>query len=101
MKKVALVFSLFAMAAFGADSWEGVISDAKCAKAHAGEKLNEKCVRSCIKGGQAAVFVTKDGKVLKVHNPDGLGSEENLGVRVKVTGKVMEDAIHVDKIEKL
>ena len=46
MKKIALVFSLFAMAAFGADSWEGVISDAKCAKAHAGEKLNEKCVLS-------------------------------------------------------
>ena len=100
MKKVTLVFSLFAMSAFGA-SMEGVISDAKCAERHAGEKLNTACVRSCVKGGQAAVFVTKDGKVLKIHNPDGLGGEENLGVRVKVEGTVEGDSIHVAKVEKL
>ncbi len=100
MNKVMLVFSMFAMSTFAA-SWEGVISDSKCAKAHAGEKLNEKCVRSCIKGGSAAVFVTKDGTVLKIHNPDGLGGEENLGVRVKVDGKVDGDSLHVDHVTKL
>ena len=100
MKKVTLVFSLFAMSAFAA-SWEGVISDSKCAEKHGGEKLNTSCVRSCIKGGSAPVFVTKDGKVLKIHNPDGLGGEENLGVRVKVDGKVDGDSLHVDSVTKL
>ena len=100
MKKVTLVFSLFAMSAF-AGSWEGVISDAKCAEKHGGEKLNAGCVKSCIKGGQAAVFVTKDGKVHKIHNPDGLGGDENLGVSVKVDGKLDGDSLHVDKVEKL
>jgi hypothetical protein len=98
MKKLSLAFgvlSLFAVNAM-ADSWEGVISDAKCGKAHA-EKLNEKCVQSCVKGGQAAVFVTSEGKVLKIHNPEAVA--EHLGHKVTLTGKLMDGAVHVDSVK--
>lgn len=98
MKKLA-VYGLFAalssVSAFAAEM-SGVISDAKCGKAHA-EKLNEKCVQGCVKGGQAAVFVTADGKVLKIHNQDAV--KDHLGHKVTITGKVDGDAVHVDSVK--
>ena len=45
-----------------AGSMTGYISDAKCAAAHNVDKPDEACVKRCVKGGQAAVFVS-DGKV--------------------------------------
>lgn len=99
MKMFALVMSIAAMG-LCAESWQGVISDAKCGAGHGADKLNTKCVRGCIKGGQAPVFVTMDGKVLKIHNPDAVTKDENnLGVKVTVTGKLMDGAVHVDSVK--
>lgn len=95
MKKLALGMALFAMGAF-AEEWKGVVSDAKCGKAHA-EKLNAKCVEACVKGGQAPVFVTEDGKVVKIHNPDAV--KEHLGHKVTLSGKMMDGAVHVDSVK--
>lgn len=94
MKKLFLVSSLFALAAFGAEM-KGVISDAKCGAAHA-TKLNEKCVSGCVKGGQAPVFVT-EGKVLKI--ADASKVMDHLGHQVKISGKVEGDTVAIDKIE--
>ena len=98
MKKLA-VFGLFAalstVSAF-AGEWTGVISDAKCGKAHA-EKLNEACVKGCVGKGSEAVFVTADGKVLKIHNQDAV--KDHLGHKVTITGKVEGESVHVDSVK--
>lgn len=87
--------ALFSMAAF-AEDWTGVVSDAKCGKAHA-DKLNEKCVAGCVKGGVAPVFVSANGDVLKIHNPDAV--KDHLGHKVTISGKMMDGAVHIDKVK--
>lgn len=100
MKKVAVafvVFALFALAAYAADSWTGTISDAKCGAAHADASAkSQKCVAGCVKGGQAPVFVT-DGKVLKIK--DASKVTEHLGHKVTVTGKLEGDTVAIDSVK--
>ncbi len=89
---------LFATASFAADkSMTGYIVDEKCGAkgAHAG---GEACSKKCIDGGSPAVLVT-DGKqdVVKIHNQDAIKGHE--GHHVKVTGSMMDGALHIDKVE--
>jgi tetratricopeptide (TPR) repeat protein len=69
VKKVFVVLAFAAlgsMTAFAAE-WTGTISDAMCGAKHAdASKDSMECVQKCVKGGQAAVFVTSDNKVLKI-----------------------------------
>ena len=95
MKKIALVFSLFAVGAF-AETLQGTISDAKCGKAHAdASEKSMKCVQGCVKGGQKAVLVS-EGKVYQIENQDAVA--EHLGHKVTVTGKVDGDKVTVEKV---
>ena len=88
---------LFAMAAWAGDStMTGWIVDQKCGakSAHAGAKA---CSESCIKGGSPAVFVSDAKKeVIPIHNQDAVKGHE--GDHVKVTGSMMDGALHIDKI---
>ncbi len=96
MKKLVFAFSLFAASMF-AGEWTGTISDAKCAKAHAdASEKSMKCVQGCVKGGQAAVFVTGD-KVIKIANQDAV--KEHLGHKVTVNGKLDGDTLTVETVK--
>jgi hypothetical protein len=103
MKKIAAVVigfflcSMLAMAAPKDSTWDGWISDSKCAAkganaAHAG------CAKKCIDGGEKAVLVTdKDQKVVAIDNPAAIAGHE--GEHVKVTGTMTSaGALHVDKV---
>lgn len=94
--KLAFTFSLFAASMF-AGEWAGTISDAKCAKGHAdASEKSMKCVNACVKGGQAAVFVTGD-KVIKIANQDAV--KEHLGHKVTITGKLYGDTVTVESVK--
>ncbi|MGH9520991.1 MAG: hypothetical protein ACRD3E_00505 [Terriglobales bacterium] len=88
---------LFAMAAWAGDStMTGWIVDKNCGakSANAGAKA---CTQSCIKRGAPAVFVNDANKeVIAIHNQDAVKGHE--GDHVKVTGEMMDGALHVDKV---
>ncbi|MGH9673617.1 MAG: hypothetical protein ACRD44_10585 [Bryobacteraceae bacterium] len=98
MKKLsmlAVLVALFAMTSFAAE-WTGAISEAGCGLKHAdGGAAAEKCVASCVKRGQAPVFVT-GGKVIKIANADKV--MDFLGKKVKITGKLDGETVTVDTI---
>lgn len=89
---------LFAVAAWAADNtMTGYIVDEQCGAkgAHAGA---EACSKRCIDGGSPAVFVSDGSKdVIKIHNQDAIKGHE--GHHVKVTGSMMDGALHIDKLE--
>ena len=96
MTKLVLAFSL-TVSMFGATTTKGFIADAKCGAKHqdASEK-SAKCAQGCIKGGQAAVLVTADGKVYELANQDA--AKEHAGHTVSVEGDVKGNTIHNSKI---
>jgi hypothetical protein len=100
MKKLSFAFCLVALSAMTAmaGEWTGWISDAKCGAAHTdGSEKSINCVKGCVKGGAAPVFVVeKDKKVLKIANADKV--MDHLGHKVKVTGKVDGDTLTIDSV---
>ena len=102
MKKFAFAVVLGAtLCSYGiaADSWTGVISDAKCGAGHKDADTNAKsakCVQACVKGGQAPVLVS-EGKVYKI--ADASKVTDHLGHKVVVTGELNGDTIQVDSVK--
>ena len=92
------VVLLFAMAAWASDSsMTGWIVDKNCGakSANAGAKA---CTESCIKRGSPAVFVNDATKeVVAINNQDAVKGHE--GDHVKVTGSMVDGALHVDKVK--
>jgi hypothetical protein len=98
MKKVALL-ATFAVSAFAAE-WTGAISEAGCGAKHVdGSAKSVACVTGCVKKGAAPVFVTADGKVVKIANADKV--TEHLGHKVKVTGKLDGETLTIDSVSML
>jgi hypothetical protein len=95
VKKILFVASLFAFSTF-AGSWKGTISDEKCAAKHtdASEK-SIACVKGCVKGGAAPVFVS-DGKVYKIANADKV--MDHLGHKVTINGDMKDDTVTVESV---
>lgn len=99
MKKLVVTLALSALAGF-AGEWKGHISDSKCGAAHADHsEASIKCVQGCVKGGQAPVFVTEEGKVVKIANPDSV--MKHLGHQVKITGDLNGDTLTIAKVEHI
>jgi hypothetical protein len=96
--KLVIGFSL-TISLFAATTTRGFIADAKCGAKHqdASDK-SAKCAQGCIKGGQAAVLVTADGKVYQLANQDA--AKEHAGLTVSVEGDVKGDTIQNTKISK-
>ena len=99
MAAVVMLFAVWA-AASPATSWDGWISDSKCA-AKGANAAHAQCAKKCIEGGEKPVLVTdKDQKVLAIDNPAATTGHE--GQHVKVTGTLTADgAVHVDKVAAL
>ena len=88
-----------AVAASAADSAEihGWISDSSCAAKHAGS--GAACVKKCIEGGMAPVFVDEEKKaVWKIDNPDAVKGYYGDHVAIKATTDTANKSVHVDSI---
>lgn len=108
MKKFAMFAAavLFAAApAFAAEkTWNGTISDAKCAGKHkpaehgTQQDSDHECSNKCVEGGGKYVFVS-DGKTYAIANQDFAGLKAHAGhANVALTGEMTGESIKVSKI---
>jgi hypothetical protein len=89
---------VLAVTAF-AGTWTGTISDAKCGKAHAdASEKSMNCVKGCIKGGQAPVFVVGDN-VYKFDEASKSKIEAHLGQKVTIDGELKDGVISVASVK--
>jgi hypothetical protein len=88
----------------------GYVSDTKCAMSASKAKSAaewikpaafEECVKSCVKDGSAAVFVTEDNKILTFDKASVAKITPFLGRKVSVTGNVKGGTVTVDQITGL
>lgn len=95
-------FGFFTLCFAAPTTVRGYIMDAKCstnkAMTHPSEKTS-KCAVSCVKGGQPAVLVERDGTVLKIANQDKVA--DSVGKMVSVTGEVADGSITVDSVKAM
>jgi hypothetical protein len=103
MKKISgiavgiVMFMAWAMASAATSSWDGWISDSKCA-AKGVNAAHAQCAKKCIEGGEKPVLVTdKEQKVVAIDNPSAVSGHE--GQHVKVTGTLTASgSVHIDKV---
>jgi hypothetical protein len=111
MKKLFLLAAALAFVTVGGlqaaaeETWKGTIGDSMCGAKHSADKHGDKssdhraCVEKCVKGGQEYVFLTADGKVMKIANQTFEGLATHAAHEVMLTGEIKDDAIVVSKIE--
>ena len=99
MKKlsVVVVLLLFVTGMAMAETVTGWVTDAGCAAKGRSGEAHKACAQKCLGKGAAAVLVSDDGKVLKVHNGDAV--KDHHGAKVTATGKVEGDSIHIDSVK--
>jgi hypothetical protein len=86
-----------AAAAADATQINGWISDSMCGAKHAG--TGAACVKKCIDGGMAPVFVDEAHKaVWKIDNPDAVKSFYGAHVTVTATTDANAKSVHIDSI---
>jgi len=96
-----LVSACGAMAAGAADSKSisGWISDSMCGAKHAGS--GAACVKKCIEGGMAPVFVDEEKKaVWKIDNPDAVKDFYGDHVTVKAVADASTHSVKIESINK-
>jgi hypothetical protein len=95
-----LLCSMTAIASPKDNSWDGWISDSKCA-AKGANAAHAACAKKCIEGGEKPVLVTdQDQKVVPIDNPAAVSGHE--GQHVKVTGTMTDrGSVHVDRVSQL
>jgi hypothetical protein len=103
MKRIVAVAAAALALAFpvaqAADSSQinGWISDSMCGAKHAGS--GAECVKGCIKGGQAPVFVDEGKKqVWAIDNPDVVKAFYGDHVTVKATTDANKMSVHIESI---
>jgi hypothetical protein len=95
---VALSFATVAAKAADSKAINGWISDSMCGAKHAGS--GAACVKKCIEGGMAPVFVDEGKKqVWTIDNPDTVKSFYGDHVTVKATADTDKKSVHIDSIE--
>ena len=94
---LVLVFSIGAMAA----QWTGYVADQSCTTKNGVKAVSSAdhagCAAKCIKGGDAAVLVTEDGKVYKI--ADQAKVANHAGHKVTISGSLNGDTISVDSVK--
>jgi hypothetical protein len=100
---IAMVVAIVAFAAVAANAADsktinGWISDSMCGAKHAGS--GSECVKKCIEGGTAPVFVDQDKKqVWTIDNPDAVKKFYGDHVTVKATEDSDKKSVHIDSVE--
>lgn len=98
MLVVALAFAAVAASAADSKTINGWISDSMCGAKHAGS--GAACVKKCIEGGMAPVFVDEGKKqVWTIDNPDAVKKFYGDHVTVKATADTDKKSVHIDSIE--
>jgi hypothetical protein len=104
MKRVfALLLAVFALgtvaaSAAGSSKINGWISDSMCGAKHTGS--GAACVKKCIDGGMAPVFVDEAKKaVWTIDNPDAVKAFYGEHVTVTATADADKKSVHIDAIE--
>jgi len=93
---VALAFAPLSALAAGS-TLNGYISDAMCGAKHAGS--GSACVKKCIAGGEAPVFVDEAKKeVWTIDNPDAVKNFYGDHVTVTATADAAKKSVHIDAI---
>ncbi|HZL57806.1 MAG TPA: hypothetical protein VFC21_12015 [Bryobacteraceae bacterium] len=93
-----LFLSCFAVGAF-AETWSGTVSEEHCGAKHVNAKAADiACVKKCMDGGSAAVFIVGD-KVYKIENQDAIKGHE--GHKVSIDGKMSGDSIHINSLKMM
>lgn len=108
MKKFAMFATAVLFAASPAlaaeKTWNGTVSDAKCAAKHAktehgGASADDHdCVNKCVDGGGKYVFVS-GGKTYQIANQDFAALKDHAGHNVALSGEMKGDSITVSKVE--
>lgn len=99
MKKAFVLLALASVSAFAAEI-TGFIGDASCGAKHAdASAAATACAQKCVKGGSAAVLVTKDAKVYKIDAASKDKVTAFVGKSVTVQGKVTDDTLSIDSIK--
>lgn len=103
MKRIAaalvLMVSFGTVAASAADATHlnGWISDSMCGAKHAGS--GAACVKKCIEGGMAPVFVDEQKKeVWAIDNPDAVKGFYGDHVKVKAIADADKKSVHIEEI---
>ncbi|HUX43752.1 MAG TPA: hypothetical protein VMV57_03280 [Terracidiphilus sp.] len=97
---LVLVLASGAIAANAADSAKinGWISDSMCGAKHAG--TGAECVKKCIKGGMAPVFVDqKEKAVWSIDNPAAVKDFYGDHVTIVASVDASKKSVHVDSIK--
>jgi hypothetical protein len=92
-------FALTAIAAGAADSTkiDGWVSDSMCGAKHAG--TGAACVKKCIEGGMAPVFVDEAKKaVWTIDNPDAVKGFYGDHVTVTASADAAKKTVHIEAI---
>jgi hypothetical protein len=94
---VATMLLAFSLTAF-ADTWTGWISDSGCG-AKGASASHKQCAVTCVtkKGAKWVLVNSTDKTVYTIDNQDAV-SESNVGMEVKVTGTMKNNAVHVESI---
>ncbi len=96
---LVLALSTAAIAANAADSTQinGWISDSMCGAKHAG--TGAECVKKCIEGGMAPVFVDEAKKaVWTIDNPAAVKGFYGDHVTITATADTAKKSVHIDSI---
>jgi hypothetical protein len=94
---VAISFAWVAARAADSTSINGWISDSMCGAKHAGS--GSACVKKCIEGGMAPVFVDESKKaVWKIDNPDAVKGFYGDHVTIQATTDTGNKSVHIDSI---
>jgi hypothetical protein len=88
-----LGLSLFSWSALGAEL-TGVFTCSKCKHTNASA---EACAKQCLRSGVAPIFITTDGKVYKIANPDKVG--DKIVQKVTVSGSVKGDTLTIASVQ--
>ncbi len=89
--------SVLAAHAAGSSQLNGWISDSMCGAKHAGS--GAACVKKCIEGGMAPVFVDEAKKaVWTIDNPDAVKGFYGDHVTIRATADEAKKSVHVDSI---
>jgi hypothetical protein len=95
---ITVVVAFAPISAMAADTTiNGYISDAMCGAKHAG--TGAACVKKCIAGGEAPVFVDEAKKeVWTIDNPDAVKSFYGDHVTVTAVANADKKSVHIDSI---
>ncbi len=98
-KFVLAVVAAGALFTASAATLAGTISDAGCGKTHADASAkSQACVKKCVAGGKAAVFVSGDN----VYTFDAKSADkikDHLGHKVSIKGKLKGDVLTVKSLK--